>query len=325
MNLQTLDDLSLDEFLQNKKIVITGASGFIAHALLKKLSSFNSKILALSRHPEKISLHKSSQISIQKSEDSYDWVKESDIIFHLSAQTYLAESFKNPGKDFVTNVLPLLRILEEAKTAPKPPILIFASTVTIAGIPKQIPVSEETPESPLTFYCFHKKIAENYLKEYTREGWIQGASLRMPNIYGPGPKSNNQERGILNQMVQKAIQGEDLNVYGFGTEIRDYLFIEDTVEALLCASLSSTKLEGKPYVIGTGVGHTLMEAAFHVVDAAKRFLGKTIKIHRRDPETKYKINERNFVANPELFSNLTGWKSNTSLTNGVQQTLLSHL
>ncbi|MSR76718.1 MAG: NAD-dependent epimerase/dehydratase family protein [Candidatus Omnitrophica bacterium] len=327
-----LSDFNL--FFSGKKILVTGASGYIAHTLIERLSHFKCELYLSSQHPDQITppplnlgLLKFMSLSSDFSLHTFqNIVPELDIIFHLSAQTNLTCSFQNPGQDFIANVLPLVHILEAAKRRQKPLAVILASTVTIFGIPNKIPVNESCPDHPMTFYCFHKKLAEDYLKSYTDGSWVTGASLRLPNIYGPGPKSSNTERGVLNQMIRKSIQGHPLTIYGEGREIRDYLYIEDAVDAFLYSALNHTRLVGKPYVIGSGHGSSISQSISLVAERVGSYLSRNISIEHIDhPENNYAINERNFVADAQLFASLTGWKARTSLSDGIAQTLKSYL
>ena len=124
-----------------------------------------------------------------------------DVVFHRAAQTSTYAANRVPRADLDNNVLPMLMMLQAGCERELPPAVIYASTVTICGLPDRLPVDEQFPDVPVTVYDLHKQMAENYLKYHVRVGAAAGAALRLANVYGPGPRSSRADRGILNQMV----------------------------------------------------------------------------------------------------------------------------
>jgi len=257
--------------------------------------------------------------------NAFPWqnsLEEIDVVFHLAAQTSVATAAKNPPADFESNVRPLLQLAEVASENHWCPAVIFAGTVTEIGIPRRLPVNESYPDHPITIYDIHKWMAEQYLKYYARQRILRGATLRLANVYGPGPASQSQDRGVLNQMIRRALKGEILTLYGPGEQLRDFLYVEDASLAFLAAGTSIERINGRHFVIGTGKGHTLAEAFHLVADQVAQVTGRRVEVQKIQPSAPLlPIEERNFTADSRSFSEITGWSPRTSLSEGIAKTI----
>lgn len=317
---------------KNKRILVTGGRGYIGTNLIKLLEQTNCQIVRLDKNPLRIK-HKSikAQIidmtaDISQSDVWEQALKDVDIIFHFAAQTSVHVANENPIEDHKINLMPMLLLLETCRQKRWHPIILFAGTVTETGIPTRLPVDESHPDNPITIYDLHKFMAENYLKYYADQGIVSGAILRLANVYGPGPKSSSADRGILNIMIQKALQGEDLTLYGKGNYLRDYIFIEDLVRAFLIAGTNIERLNSQHFVIGSGKGHKIKEAFTLVAERAKLKTCKQVDVASiKPPAPQSPIEARNFIADSKRFTNLTGWKPSSSLSEGIDRTIESYL
>lgn len=313
---------------EKKKILVTGANGYLGARLVEKLSGIDCEIMRLSRNGNftapvgRAARFKDRTADLRDAGLWHDLILEADILFHLAAQTSAVFSEKNPSEDFSVNCLPVCQLLETCRKKKKNLDIIFAGTVTQAGIPERLPVDETHPDRPATFYDLHKLMAEQYLKLYADRGLVRAVSLRLPNVYGPSPASGSPERGVLNQIIRKALAGEKLSVYGPGTQMRDYLYIEDALRAFLLAGDLIGKLNGQHCVIGTGKGYTLWDAFHLAADRAKILTGRRAPVEAAEPPSLLSAIEcRNFVANPYHFTELTGWVPAYSFDEGIDATL----
>ena len=165
-------------------------------------------------------------------------------------------------------------------------------------------------------------MAEQYLKYYVRQGIVCGAVLRLANVYGPGPESCRADRGILNQMTRRALAGEPLTVYGRGSQLRDYVYIEDVIRAFLEATRMIDRLNSKHFVIGSGQGYTIAQAMNLVSERAALKTGSRVSvIHIDPPSPQSPIESRNFVADSSQYSQATGWQPRYSLAEGIDRTI----
>lgn len=256
---------------------------------------------------------------------SFDWealVRNTDIIFHFAAQTSAYVANESPVDDVGINVLPILHILEACRKQKVKPAVLFASTVTVAGLPERIPVDELRPDTPITIYDLHKQMAENYLKYYIKSGNVEGTVLRLSNVYGPGPESSHSDRGILNAMIRRAISGEPLTVYGKGNQVRDYIYVDDVARAFFIAAENIEKINGRHFVIGSGEGHTIAEAMNLVAGRVALKTGIRAEVrHVEPPFPQSPIEARNFVADASAFQEATGWHPRQKIVGGIDLTV----
>jgi nucleoside-diphosphate-sugar epimerase len=127
-------------------------------------------------------------------------------------------------------------------------------------------------------------------------------------------------------MVGKALAGEALTIYGDGQPVRDYVFIDDVVRALLLAGSQIDSLNGNYYFIGSGTGTRLVDAVNLVAERAARKTGhRPPVVHVDAPNTQLAIEERSFVTDTARFSRATGWMPGVSLEQGIDRTVEHHL
>jgi len=318
--------------VEGKKILITGASGFIGHALASSLSAADCSILRTSRDKNSLlplaGIASVSDVEIDYA-DSTAWddlVDSIDTIFFLTAQTSSTNANKHPRQDFSNNVLPLLNLLQALENTKSTPAVVFASTATIVGLVEDVPVTEGVCEKPITIYDIHKLCCEKYLSYYSASGHIRSCSLRLANVYGPGVNSGSADRGILNMMIRRAAQHETLSIIGDGQQLRDYSYISDIVSAFLVAAQRIDALNGEYFNIGSGKGHSFTEAFAEIANCASMKLNHAVQIeHIAAPRDLPPIESRNYVANANKFSSNTGWQAKTDLHTGILKTLDHYL
>ncbi len=318
-------------YLKEKRILITGANGYLATNLVDALKNICCTIIRLSRNNELLPVTGTANIIDIKgdisSKDIWEHVlKDTDIVYHFAAQTSVYVADENPYADLEINVFPMLNLLETCRNTGWQPVIIFSGTVTEAGIPETLPVNETHKDRPITIYDLHKLMAENYLKYYSHKGIVKGTILRLPNVYGPGPKSSSTDRGILNMMIRKALAGEPLTVYGKGDYLRDYIYVDDVISAFLSSAIYISNLNTRHFVLGSGEGHTIAQAVNLVADQVAIKTGQRVPVkHIEPPSPQSPIEARNFVADTHQFNELTGWNSCYSLVDGIDSTLNSFL
>jgi nucleoside-diphosphate-sugar epimerase len=168
----------------------------------------------------------------------------------------------------------------------------------------------------------HKILAESYLKYYCNKGIVRGVTLRLANVYGPGPRSSSKDRGIINQMIIRSINQLPLTVYGNGEFIRDYIYIDDVVEAFLSAAECIDKVNGQFFYIGTGIGSSILEMFNLIAERSFIKTGYKTNIQFVDaPADLSPIERRNFISNINKFVKRTSWKPRTNLINGIDSTI----
>ena len=319
--------MELDAY-RGKRILVTGGAGYLGTNLVQALAHIPCMVMRLSRTGARF-------MQVEGRADVQDIVGDVrnqeiwpnlldgvDFVFHFAAQTSVYASHHDPQADLDINVLPMLHILETCRQSGQCPTILFSGTVTEAGIPTQLPVDESHPDNAITVYDFHKLMAEQYLKSYVGRELVRGTILRLTNVYGPGPPSSSADRGVLNQMIRRALQGERLTVFGLGAQIRDYIFIQDVIAAFLAAGAAISKTNGNHYVIGSSTGYTIAQAIQLVANQVAPKTGQQVQVVHVDlPHPQSPIEARNFVAATARFQSATGWQARWPLTKGIIQTV----
>ena len=309
------------------RVLVTGASGFIGSEIVKRLCVQGNDIFGISR-------------SLQSDDSIVKWIQHDlikdpvsslrlpekiDVVYHLSGQTSTYAAKDDPIADLNSNVIALLNLLEYFKSVKQIPFVTLAGTATEVGLVDVLPISEETKDSPITFYDASKLTAEMYLKQYVREGWVRGCTLRLANAYGRSLKGQKKDRGILDKVFTQAMGKHNITIFGDGEYIRDYVFIDDVVAAFLLTSQFSEKTNGLTFYIGTGNGISLKEAFQKVISLAGDVTGKQVNIeHVIPPKNLSDIEFRNAVVDSTSFSKATGWSAKYSFETGLEAAYQSY-
>lgn len=235
----------------NEKIFITGGAGFIGSHLVDRLLKEKYKVvvidnLSTGKKQNLNSKAKFYKLDIQSQKIAGIFRKEKpDIVFHFAAQIDVRKSVENPIEDAKVNILGTLNILENCKKY-KVKKFIFPSSVGIYGNSKNLPISEESPINPISPYSVTKLAIEKYLNYYQLQG-LSYTCLRYSNIYGPRQLAKG-EGGVIAVFFDKILNEDRPIIYGDGKQTRDFLYVDDAVEAAVRVMHSPG---GSVYNIGT--------------------------------------------------------------------------
>jgi nucleoside-diphosphate-sugar epimerase len=311
---------SLDH-LNGKKVVVTGASGYIGSVLVDALVKHSCNVIRVSR-AELATLNKT--ITFKADVRELDtWVKivaQADIIYHLAGGTSVFEAANNPAESLNSTLLPINHLIKAAKERQRRPRVVFASTATVYGLTPQCPVAESFEPNPITVYDQHKLFAEQQLALATQQGVLESVSLRLGNVYGPSTSvSSANDRGILNRVTAMALQGKDLMVYGDGNYLRDYVYITDVVNAFLFAGVCP-KLGGEFFNVASGIGTTVKQAFEMAAIQAETLTSQPTAVSCTPwPPDFFSIETRGFTADIKKYVTATGWRPLISLEQGISQ------
>ncbi|MBN1893402.1 SDR family NAD(P)-dependent oxidoreductase [bacterium] len=309
-----------------KKVLITGGLGFIGSSIARRCVSEGRQVTLVDAclEPYGWNLFNIRDISEKvrfvrgdvRDPDLMDaLVSGSDVVFHMAAQVGREISMENPRLDAEINCIGTLNVLEAARKSLKPPVVVFAGSRGQTGEPDVLPVDESHPDRPTDIYGINKLAAEKYLFLYQQVYGIPVVSLRLNNVYGPRCQMHAGFYGILNWFMANAMTGKPVTVYGQGLQTRDYVYIDDVVEAFFLAAFNE-KAFGQMFYVGSGVETVFLDMARQVV----RAVGKGQIVHVPFPEQREKIDIKRFVVNTVKFRTATGWQARTGLEEGVART-----
>jgi UDP-glucose 4-epimerase len=312
------------QIYRGKTILVSGGTGYVGSSLSNAFSEINCNLLIVSRNsiswtPD--GLNANIQI-INGDVSSYEFWEDSidnvDFIFHLAS----ADDIKDHKREIEVNALSMLNILKVCKKKKLSPKIVFSSSANIFGCVESVPVDETFPDKPESIWSIHKLMVENYLKLYYKQFKIHSVSLRLPNVYGASPNIKVINRVVINKAIHNALNGITLNLYSNGNCIRDYIFIDDLIDALMLAGCLKKDLsKGQFYVIGSGEGIKISNAWMLIAQKVSAKTGKNIDVKN---DLTFKVNPmemRNFIANSSTFRNDTGWTPKINFEKGIEQTI----
>ena len=311
--------------LKNKVICITGASGYIGSSLVSELDKYPvKKIIRIGR--KKLKALEGIEDWILDLNDFNSWlriVKHSDIIFHLSGNTSISVAENDPDNSLISEVLPIKNLVNASKELLRIPRVVYASTATIYGLSKELPILESHSPVPETCYDANKLKAEKYLEIASKENLINSVSLRLANVYGPSHnESSASDRGILSKITRMCFENKTISLYGSGKYIRDYVYIDDVISAILLTSIVNyneiRKSTEMIFNVSSGKG-TYVKTAFNLIaKEVEKITGASINIENIPWTSQVsEIEKRNFIGSAERLKSLTGWSAKTSIEDGV--------
>lgn len=260
------------------RALVTGGAGFIGSTLVDRLLAEGHEVVVVDDFS---SGHEANLVAAQRSAGARLTVHRLDIrddattatvaaagpevVFHLAAQADVRVSVARPAHDASINVIGMLNVLEGAREAGARKVVFASSGGTIYGepAPEALPVVETHPERPVSPYGVAKKVGTDYLRAYRALHGIEWTSLALANVYGPRQDPHG-EAGVVAIFAGLLLAGEPCKVFGTGEQTRDYVYVDDVVDALARAATAG---DGELFNIGTGQ-ETSVNALYATMAAA---------------------------------------------------------
>ncbi|CAH1206227.1 UDP-glucose 4-epimerase [Paenibacillus plantiphilus] len=243
------------------KIVVTGGAGFIGSRLAVALIGDGHQVVVVDDLSTgcRGSVPAGARFMLMNASDpemsAFLAAERPKIVYHLAAQADLGRSLLDPSADVTTNVIGTLRVLEGCRRSSAK--FILASTAAVFGNAKRFLLSEDTPESPVTPYGLSKRSAERYTVWFWRIYGVPYTILRFANVYGPGQKSTGEGSAVA-VFLERMARGLPLIIHGDGSQIRDFVHVDDVVRACV---LAAGKGSGETIHIGSGDSRSIAEVA----------------------------------------------------------------
>ena len=235
-----------------------------------------------------------------------------DIIVHFAANTGVGPSVEDPRADMLANVVGTFNYLEAARIN-KVPRFIFASSGAPAG-EVEPPIHEELPPHPVSPYGASKLAGEGYCSAYKRTFDVDTVILRFGNVYGPG---SAHKSSVVAKFIRRAMSGEMLEIYGDGTQTRDFIYIDDLIDAVMLA-VTVHGIGGEAFQIASSHETTVGEIAKRLVATIEEAGVSGIEII--NAETRLGDVQRNYSDTTKACIRL-GWQPKVTLDEGLKKTV----
>lgn len=313
--------------LSGAMVLVTGGLGFIGSNLARRLVAMGAEVTLMDALiPEYGGLEYNVReirdrvgVEIADVRDAgavARLVRGQDFLFNLAGQTSHVDSMTDPKTDLEINAAAQLSILEACKRHNRDIKLVFASTRQLYGRPQYLPVDEKHPIHPVDVNGINKLAGEWYHLLYNDVYGIRACALRLTNTYGPGMRVRDARQTFLGIWIRNVIQGKPILVYGDGSQLRDFNYVDDAVDALLSAA-GSAQADGQVFNLGSAA-----------VVSLRALAEKLIALHGSG---RYEIvpfpAERKAIDIGDYYSDFgkiraaLGWSPKVSLEEGLRRTL----
>lgn len=314
-------------FFNRKKILITGGLGFIGSNLACRLVDWGGRVtLVDSLIPEyggnlyNIKDFKDRvTVNISDVRDRYSMevlVQGQDFLFNLAGQTSHLDSMLDPHTDLEINCRAQLSILEACRRVNPLIKVIFASTRQVYGIPRYLPVDEKHLLYPVDVNGINKMAGEWYHIVYNNVYRIRATALRLTNTYGPRMRIKDARQTFLGIWIRRIIEGDPFEIFGDGTQIRDFNYIDDVIDAFLLAAIRE-EADGQVYNLGADDPVNLMDLAKLLTQIRGSGTYQVIPF----PSERKVIDIGDYYADYASVQRDLGWKPKTPLKEGLRKTL----
>jgi CDP-paratose 2-epimerase len=328
-----------------RPVLITGGAGFIGCNLAHRLLTEGRRVIVFdnmsrgsvernlaflrARHAGRLEIVTG---DVRHPTSVVQAVQRASAVFHFAAQVAVTTSLTAPAHDFETNARGTLNVLEALRGMRAPVPLLFTSTNKVYGALDDVrlitqqqrcaPAEQALAESgvnesrPLDFhspYGCSKGAADQYVCDYARSFGLPAIVFRMSCIYGPR-QFGNEDQGWLAHFLLKAQRDEPITIYGDGCQVRDVLFVDDLIEAMLLAHANIRNVSGRAFNIGGGPRNTL--SLLELLDLIGELTGRKPRVEFSEPRVG---DQRYYVSDTRAFQQQTGWSPQVDVRSGVER------
>ena len=299
-----------------KRILVTGGAGFIGAHIARRLLSLGYEVTIVDNLSTGDRKNLPAESEFLECDVSHKKMFSRlsgtpfNAVLHLAAQSSGEVSSERPEMDLKVNTMSTLMLLSWCRKHNIPRIM-YASSMAVYGNPSRNPVPENESCNPLSFYGVSKLASEQYIRCFAEAG-LKTTCFRMFSVYGPDQNLTNMKQGIVSIFLAYLLNGEEIWVKGSGDRFRDFVYIDDVVDAW-CLSLENPNTYGKTYNLAMG-GKTLV----------RTLVKKEIALFGKNPETypvRYEgstpADQFGLFADITRFRQDTGWEPKTGLNEGL--------
>lgn len=316
----------MDSAFKGKKVFVTGADGFIGSHLVEKLVKIGADVRALVFYNSwnnigwladlEDSFQKEIEIfhgDIRDSERVNEGVANCDYVFHLSSLIAIPYSYQAPRSYFETNVSGALNVAEACKANSRLLKLVHISTSEVYGTARQVPIPESHPLVAQSPYSASKIAADKLIESFALSFDLPVVTARPFNTFGP----RQTARAVIPTVASQLIAGTKTLKIGDTSPTRDFVFVSDTIDALLQLA-TSNKAVGEVVNVGTGEEWSIRE----LIDILSNITNKKIEVEIEDSRKRPEKSEvHRLLADTTKLKQITNWERKVSFEAGLTSTV----
>jgi UDP-glucose 4-epimerase len=315
------------EFYRGRRVMITGGLGFIGSNIAHRLVELGADVLLMdSLIPdaganfynidgvaEKLRVNIA---DVRQESTMNHLVRDREVIFNLAGQVSHIDSMVDPHTDLEINCRSQLSILEACRRFNPRVKVVFAGTRQVYGKPDSLPVTEDHLVRPVDVNGVNKAAGENYHILYNNVFNVRACSLRLTNVYGPRQLIKHNRQGFIGWFIRLALEGRDIEIFGDGSQVRDFVYVDDAVDAFLRAGASDA-CNGQVFNVGGLEPTSHRDLATLLVEIAGAGRVRFVSW----PAEKKVIDIGSFYADSSRFRTAVGWLPSVPLRTGLARTL----
>jgi UDP-glucose 4-epimerase len=314
------------EYYRGRQVAITGGLGFIGSNLARQLVDIGAKVLLIDSlipeyggnlfNIEGIRERVTVNVADIRQQSTMNYlVQQQDVIFNLAGQVSHIDSMQDPYTDLEINCRSQLSLLEACRRNNPRAKVVFAGTRQVYGRPDALPVTEQHLVRPTDVNGINKAAGEYYHLVYNNVFGIRACSLRLTNVFGPRQLLKHNRQGFIGWFIRLALEDREIQIYGDGRQVRDFVYVDDAADAFLRAGATDAS-NGEVFNVGglEPIAHADLVRLLIATAGSGRY-----RFVEWPPEKKA-IDIGDFYADSSHIGRTLGWQPTTALGEGLRRT-----
>ncbi len=314
-------------FYRGRRVLVTGGLGFIGSTLARQLVELGADVHVVDALIPEYGGNRFNLAGVEERltvtiADIRDGAAmraaaaDQDVIFNLAGQVSHIDSLQDPHTDLDINARGHLVLLEACRAVNPAAKIVYAGTRQIYGRPDRLPVDESHVVRPTDVNGVSKAAGEALHLVYNSIFGLRSCSLRLTNVYGPRQLIRHSRQGFIGWFIRRALEGVEIQIYGDGSQVRDFVYVDDAADAFLRAGARDA-VNGGVFNVG---GHEPI-AHRELVQLLLEEAGRGSLRYVEWPEDKRRIDIGSFYSDWSKFERATGWQPTVDLRAGLRRTL----
>jgi UDP-glucose 4-epimerase len=315
------------EFYRGRTVMITGGLGFIGSNLARRLVELGADVLLVDSlipdyggnlfNVDGIADRVRINVADIRQQSTMNYlVQDRDVIFSLAGQVSHIDSMRDPYTDLEINCRSQLTVLEACRNHNPRVKVVFAGTRQVYGRPESLPVTEHHLVRPTDVNGINKAAGEYYHLVYNNVFGVRACSLRLTNVYGPRQLLKHNRQGFIGWFIRLAIENAPIQIFGDGSQLRDFVYVDDAADAFLRAGAADA-CNGEVFNVGGDEPISHRDLTTMLIDVA----GAGRVEYVEWPPEKKAIDIGSFYADSSRFRSTTGWAPAVGLREGLARTI----